>query len=171
MNTATDRILRTLEAVGHASRFRIVLALCERERHVSELALEIGLSQSCTTRHLQALERAEVIRTHRAGKRVLAALALERELVAQLVGWLRDAGAPDAYSQPAGVATVARRAPVAAANRAPRAPRVRLPEIGNDREQDPARVMGQTSDTPPPQPFSRRPHPSARASDLDDFLL
>ena len=36
MNLPTERLLRLLEALGHTSRFRMVLALCERERHVRD---------------------------------------------------------------------------------------------------------------------------------------
>lgn len=166
MNIETDRLFRTFEAVGHASRFRIVLALCERERHVSELALEIGLSQSCTTRHLQALERAEVIRTRRAGKRVLAALALERERIAQLVGWLRDTGVPDAYTTPA-------RAPAPTTSetthdRTPKARRGRRPSNSNPNAGRPAPDPSPLSGAPEP---SSSPAPERPSRDLEDFLL
>ena len=42
-----------LACLGDSSRFRIVLSLLERELCVTELAAQVELSQSCTTRHLQ----------------------------------------------------------------------------------------------------------------------
>jgi DNA-binding transcriptional ArsR family regulator len=172
MNASTERLFRMLEALGHGSRFRIVLALCDRERHVSDLALEIGLSQSCTTRHLQALERAHVIRTHREGKRVLAALALERPEVAQVARWLRDAGAPAAYAAALPEAAPAR---LAGSGPAGRRPTPQHPAPGAPaaaaRDADPTRIEGRSSDTSPADPSAHRPNSSVRTTDLDDFLL
>jgi DNA-binding transcriptional ArsR family regulator len=147
MNDAADRIHQFLEAVSHASRFRLVLALCERERHVSELAVEVGLSQSCTTRHLQALERAHVIHTRRSGKRVMAALALEQPRVADLVTWLRGAGAPGGY--------VAAAANAESRNHA--SPRMKAQRPARPTRPEPA---APSNGAPPPRP-----------ADLDDFLL
>ena len=59
-----------LAAIGHASRFRLFILLAERERCVTELATNVGLSQSCTTRHLQTLSAAGVVHAQRDGKRV-----------------------------------------------------------------------------------------------------
>jgi DNA-binding transcriptional ArsR family regulator len=70
------------------SRFRLVRAIAEADRCVGELAVSVGLSQSCTTRHLQALERAGLIRGRRDGKRVrfvLSPQAVEAERLLGLV--------------------------------------------------------------------------------------
>jgi DNA-binding transcriptional ArsR family regulator len=152
MNDSSNRMHRFFEALGHASRFRLVVALCERERHVSELALEVGLSQSCTTRHLQALERAHVIHTRRSGKRVMAALALEQPHVAQVVTWLRGAGAPGSYDgEPLAERPAANGSPRLASRRS--------------RPVAPATAPGAESPTADPPPVPRRP------ADMDDFLL
>lgn len=98
MQDATEKLRRLIQAAGDPSRYRILLALCARERWVSDLATEIALSQSCTTRHLQALESAGVIHTRRAGKRVLAAFAFEDAEVAKLASWLRATAGIDAYA-------------------------------------------------------------------------
>ncbi len=100
MDSGAQRLQQLLAAVGEPSRFQIVLELARRERHVSDLAVTIGLSQSCTTRHLQALERAGMVRARRAGKRVVAALALQAPEVARLLQWLRAGTELDAYAQP-----------------------------------------------------------------------
>jgi len=100
MDSVAQRLQQLLAAVGEPSRFQIVLELARRERHVSDLAGAIGLSQSCTTRHLQALERAGAVRTRRFGKRVVASLALQAVEVARLLQWLRSGMELDAYAQP-----------------------------------------------------------------------
>ncbi|MEY4071793.1 MAG: hypothetical protein RL721_2407, partial [Candidatus Eisenbacteria bacterium] len=61
-----------LAALAPPKRFELVALLARgRDLSVSGLALEVGLSQSCTTRHLQALERAGLVRGVRDGKRVV----------------------------------------------------------------------------------------------------
>lgn len=76
-----------LSCLGDPSRFELALRLLERERCVSELATAVGLSQSCTTRHLQALSRLGVVQGNRDGKRVLFRLCLERPAVSELLDW------------------------------------------------------------------------------------
>lgn len=88
MNRKPAEPLALLAALGHASRFRIAVCLLEGERCVSDLAAEIGLSQSCTTRHVQALERAGFVRSRRDGKRVLVGIEHAEDGVAGLVDWL-----------------------------------------------------------------------------------
>ena len=88
MHSEGRHLQELLAAIGEPSRFQIVFELASRERHVSDLAEAIGLSQSCTSRHLQALERAGVVQTRRAGKRVMASLAADRESVVGLFEWL-----------------------------------------------------------------------------------
>lgn len=67
--------LRTIPAalacVADPSRYRVLSLLVEGDFCVTEIAARIGLSQSCTTRHLQTLQRAGVLTRTRAGKRVL----------------------------------------------------------------------------------------------------
>jgi ArsR family transcriptional regulator len=165
MQDRLHHLRRQFAALSHSSRFRIVLALCERERFVTELAREVGLSQSCTTRHVQALERAHVIRTRRDGKRVMAALATEHPELAQVVEWLRDAsaGATDEHRPvDAGPAT-------APAGRSPRRKSTERTARPTDaaRGEEGARASLGSSATPPPASEAPRPRPR----DLDDFLL
>jgi DNA-binding transcriptional ArsR family regulator len=169
MDSGAQRLQQLLAAVGETSRFQIVLELARRERHVSDLAKAIGLSQSCTTRHLQALERSGAVRTRRAGKRVVAALALQSPDVARLMQWL-DAGLEaDAPLQPGrtGGTDARRKIPQDAPPRQVRRSR-RPPRPGGE---DRAHAGPGASDTPPsahpeaPAPLRRRP------PDLEDFLL
>jgi DNA-binding transcriptional ArsR family regulator len=76
-----------LACLGEASRFRLVKALAEADRCVGELAEAVGLSQSCTTRHLQALERVGLVRGCREGRRVRFRLRAEVPGLSELLGW------------------------------------------------------------------------------------
>ena len=66
-----ERIPGMLASLADPSRYRVVCVLAEGDYCVSEIAQRVGLSQSCTTRHLQTLQRAGVLTRTRAGKRVL----------------------------------------------------------------------------------------------------
>jgi DNA-binding transcriptional ArsR family regulator len=57
------------------------------DRCVGELAVAVGLSQSCTTRHLQALERVGLVKGHREGRRVRFRLQAEATGLSELLGW------------------------------------------------------------------------------------
>ena len=66
------RLHRSLAVLGPPRRFHLMLLLLSGiERSVSQLARAVRLSQSCTTRHLQALERAGLVKGTRDGKRVV----------------------------------------------------------------------------------------------------
>lgn len=66
------RMHEVLSVLAPPRRFELVVLLLDGvDLSVSRLAQEVGLSQSCTTRHLQALERAGLVRGTRDGKRVV----------------------------------------------------------------------------------------------------
>ena len=177
MNAPLTRQHHLLAAIGHASRFRLFLLLAAQERCVTELAAQVGLSQSCTTRHLQALGAAGVVAHKREGKRVRFRLRLERADVAGLLAWAVGAAQPAtahaAHSAPAAPAEAAapprrarvRRAPGAAAALLPPAP---APE---------AAISGTNGAlaaavTEPAAPAAEDvPRPRAARHDLEDFLL
>jgi DNA-binding transcriptional ArsR family regulator len=75
-----------LACLGVASRFRLVRALAGADRCVGELAVAVGLSQSCTTRHLQALERLGLVQGRREGRRVRFRLTVEAPGLGGLLG-------------------------------------------------------------------------------------
>ncbi|MFI5371197.1 MAG: ArsR/SmtB family transcription factor, partial [Candidatus Eisenbacteria bacterium] len=77
-----------LACLGDASRYRMVVALASGERCVSELAAAVGLSQSCTTRHLQALQAAGLVHRIRYGKRVMVGLCRDEPELGQLLDWV-----------------------------------------------------------------------------------
>lgn len=68
------------------SRFRLVRAIAGSDRCVGELAASVGLSQSCTTRHLQALERAGLVRGRREGRRVRFTLCADAPGAVDILG-------------------------------------------------------------------------------------
>ena len=92
MEKAVLRVRRLMSCLGDPSRFRLVRALLERERCVTELAEAVGLSQSCTTRHLQALQREGLVRGRRDGKRVMFRLCSDEPRVSVLLRWAMQGG-------------------------------------------------------------------------------
>ena len=87
-----------LACLSDASRFRLALSLLEGERCVTELAAAVGLSQSCTTRHLQYLEREGLVRGMRQGKRVVFRLRSDQARVRELLAWATSAS-PDTVAR------------------------------------------------------------------------
>lgn len=96
MNDRDAALRRMLACLGDSSRFRLVRTLVAGERCVTDLALDVGLSQSCTTRHLQALQREGLVWGERSGKRVLYRLRSDAADFRELLGWV--AGTADAPS-------------------------------------------------------------------------
>lgn len=164
-----------MACIGDASRFRLVQALLGGARCVTDLAGEVGLSQSCTTRHLQALERRRVVCGARDGKRVMYRLCHDEPALGPLLDW---ALSPDGVRAGAPAAASRRRArpkrkpptsPVASAqpnasrapdrDRAVAVPAEGVPEVarGTDDDEQP---------TPKERPTSR---PSRH--ELEDYLL
>ena len=78
-----------MACVGEASRFHLVQLLSEGARCVTDLARAAGLSQSCTTRHLQVLQRSRVVSRTRAGKRVMYELSPDEPGLAPLLAWVQ----------------------------------------------------------------------------------
>lgn len=83
-----------MACLADRSRFRLVRALADGARCGTELAGAIGLSQSCTARHLQALQSAGVVTGERAGKRVMFRLRSDLGPVRELVEWALATGGP-----------------------------------------------------------------------------
>ncbi|WP_431247493.1 SRPBCC domain-containing protein [Leifsonia xyli] len=83
-----------LAAMGEPARFRIVTLLSAGPRTVGEVATAVGALQPQTTKHLQALEAAGVIRVERLGRRRLA--QLDRSAMAELADWFAGLGSETA---------------------------------------------------------------------------
>jgi DNA-binding transcriptional ArsR family regulator len=99
-------MIRILGALAEASRFIMLRELCSGEKCVSELGRSSGVSQSCATRHLQALERAGLVTSRRDGKRVAYQLARQDPPLNQLVRWAVAADRPGAQGEAAAAGTV-----------------------------------------------------------------
>jgi DNA-binding transcriptional ArsR family regulator len=181
---------RLLACLSDSSRFRIVCLLVGDERCVTEIARVVGLSQSCTTRHLQALARDRIVRRRRDGKRVLFRLDDRDPSVRGLLAWA-GVGAPD---QPAGrglpgrsPAELDREGPGGVPRASTRGPSHGTPAVGSatsgagpsDRGQPdpgPAQESAEPAGTPdsdeterPDQETQRGP--AVRPGDLEDYLL
>lgn len=160
-----------MACIGDASRFRLVQALLGGARCVTDLAGEVGLSQSCTTRHLQALERRRVVCGARDGKRVMYRLCHEEPSLGPLLAWALD---PAAAGPGGRFKSMAK----------PRPARVRPPEAGTSTPRGAphatavvgaaqraiAPVASPTESSGPPatsEATAARP----RRSDLEDYLL
>jgi DNA-binding transcriptional ArsR family regulator len=166
-----------LASLGAPSRFRIALCLLEGDRCVGDLAVAIGLSQSCTTRHVQALERHGVVRSRRDGKRVLVALELARAGLAEVLGIA--AGAADAMPRLAAPAIERkarkprtqgeRSARATRTTSAPRPPRAPAPVELRAADETPSVAPSSGTHATPVEDQSF--HPRRPRETLEDFLL
>jgi DNA-binding transcriptional ArsR family regulator len=64
--TATVELFPPLKALADESRLHILALLREREMYAQEIVEAVGLSQSTVSRHLQLLERTELVSTRQA---------------------------------------------------------------------------------------------------------
>jgi len=78
-------VQQTLAAIGEPTRFRIVNMLAEGPRTVGEIATALGALQPQTTKHIQALETAGVVKVTRLGRRRLA--SLDRATFREIAEW------------------------------------------------------------------------------------
>ncbi len=166
-----------LACLGEPSRFRLVRALAVSDRCVGELAEEVGLSQSCTTRHLQALERVGLVAGHREGRRVRFRLRADAPDLTELLGWaLSGAGQEaraDGHDGSRGGPS-ARPAPVAGGRKS-RSAAIERPR-GGDGRPSAARsgtggVVGSSSSSEPGPNVIAGPRPTRGTNELEDYLL
>jgi DNA-binding transcriptional ArsR family regulator len=149
MNSPDSRLRGWMACIGDASRFQLVRILQGGERCVTDLASEVGLSQSCTTRHLQALQRRRIVCGERDGKRVVYRLCQDEPALAPLLEWALGAGLRES-------------GPNAESGGPARRPRPR-PASSQGNPSEKAEPPPATSPSPPP----REP----RRADLEDYLL
>jgi DNA-binding transcriptional ArsR family regulator len=111
MNDRPTELHGALAVLAAPRRFDLLVLLLDgRDRSVSQLAEAVDLSQSCTTRHLQALARAGFVKGARDGKRVVFRVAprdaAARAVLASIAGGHASAAAP---SRPGAGGAVGRR--------------------------------------------------------------
>jgi len=89
MERERGRLHRSLAVLAAPKRFQLLLLVRSgKDRSVSQLARAVRLSQSCTTRHLQALEAAGLVKGWRDGKRVVFRLEPRDEEAAAVIASL-----------------------------------------------------------------------------------
>jgi rhodanese-related sulfurtransferase len=86
-----DAFAEAAKALGNGRRAELIDVLAQGERHVDELAAEIGQSVANTSFHLRALAAAGLVTTRRDGTRIYYRLASDR--VVDLWAALRDVAA------------------------------------------------------------------------------
>ncbi len=162
---SSDELLQTrLRTLADPSRFRILRLLEQGGRCVGAVAEEVELSQSCTTRHLQTLQRAGLVRRSPQGRQVEVSLtAIARNMLAALLGQEPATGA-DSHSDQDG-ASVGSKPPADRKQELSRSRRAPAPSA--------ARANTPPSDTSPsPEAAAEAPtvRPPVR-SELEDYLL
>ena len=178
MNQPAARSRHLLACLGDPSRFRIVLSLLEADRCVTELAGEVGLSQSCTTRHLQFLERVGIVRGDRQGKRVMFRLRSDRPRVLELLAWVTEtppagSGGADLHGERPSLRPVSGREAERAVSRSSGPGRKsRKSAPGHPPESD----LPVASDLPPPgaafaEPTAEPEPIPSRPAEMEDWLL
>ena len=173
-----------MACLADESRFRIVLSLAAAEQCVSELARNVGLSQSCTTRHLQALARRGLVRGNRRGRQVVFALQFDApEIRVVLQAFDPEAADPGTT----GAMLHVERPPAPVRPAVPPPPRPNRPARPAGRRDVPNESVPATtpvsaapvfdlahpsaSDAEMAEPEIVRPMAPARSSDLEDYLL
>ena len=69
------------QAVGHVNRLELLEHLAQGPRSVEELSTRSGMAFANTSRHLQILRRAGILKTERQGKKVVYSLTGPTEAV------------------------------------------------------------------------------------------
>jgi DNA-binding transcriptional ArsR family regulator len=152
-----------MACIGDPSRFALLRNLARGPACVTELARRVGLSQSCTTRHLQALSRESLVKGVRDGKKVVFAMR-DDDPVASRLRDLALADAGDGEDMEA-LRTHPRRRSGAARS----APPTRRPRIETQRPNGVDEVETHDPGRPdtPGEPYRRPPN----RSDIEDYLL
>ena len=163
----------------------LVLMLAGERRSVSQLAESVRLSQSCTTRHLQALARAGLVKGERDGKRVVFRIAprdgAARAVLASIAGGTSGVvGAVDGEQarEPAPRRPKRRPAPgrasasklLEAATRIESAAELE-PLLADDQDLSTGSDPGRRPGTESGRTSEPEETPAWRRSDLEDFLL
>jgi DNA-binding transcriptional ArsR family regulator len=182
MNDELARLHGRLAVLAARKRFELMrLVLAGPARSVTALAAAVGLSQSCTTRHLQALERAGLVQGLRDGRRVVfrpAATDAATAAVVEALGRGEAGPAPRSRrrpARPARPAPVPDPAPVAVMATPVWSPVAEdrpvysdlAPEAPGEPDAHAAPLSGPEVETAP----EPEPSPRPRRQELEDFLL
>lgn len=69
--------LHIFEAIASDTRIKIIELLAKKKMSLKEIAAELCLSPSITTMHIQKLESASIVKTHRKGRQKICSLLLK----------------------------------------------------------------------------------------------
>lgn len=167
------RMHEVLSVLAPPRRFELVVLLLDGvDRSVSRLAQEVGLSQSCTTRHLQALERAGLVRGTRDGKRVVFRV-LPSDTVARAVLTALQGGTGSVPAVPSREAQGRSRRPERTPRGArPVAPPVAPPPVVRPSVDPPTAPVESPSESPVSSESGISSAAAVRRrSEIEDFLL
>lgn len=56
-------LIEKLRALGHEYRLKILISLTDREKYLSEIAREVGISRALAKVHLNKLHKADLVET------------------------------------------------------------------------------------------------------------
>ena len=189
MHQKASKLHDALAVLAPPRRFQLMLLmLAGVDRSVSQLAESVGLSQSCTSRHLQALERAGLLKRVRDGKRVVFGLAPRDEAARAVVASLSGSGSPAARGAaprrrasargPAGAAIPAARERLRPRRAGAQPAPGRRGATGTGRAQRPTPAVADGPAAPdsrsePESGITSAPatEPAWRRSEIEDFLL
>jgi DNA-binding transcriptional ArsR family regulator len=178
-----ERLHEVLAVLAPPRRFGLLLLLLSGvDRSVCQLASAVGLSQSCTTRHLQALERAGLVRGTRDGKRVVFRTAPRGAAAAGVLASLAGQSAPAKVfvaltPAPRAPGSKRRADPVATARRraSSRSPApVSATEVVESRPSGPITAAGTPTPHAPPESGNNSAPaspPPRHWQELEDYLL
>ena len=85
-DTHAAELAELFSAFSDASRLKIISALVEGEKSVSEIALNAGLSESATSHHLRGLRQLKLVRGRKEGRQVFYSLLDDHVLQLYQIG-------------------------------------------------------------------------------------
>lgn len=65
-----DRLATTLAILGEPSRLSIVIFLLEKKANVTEITMQLKMSQPAVSHHLRLLKTSGILKSHKSGKQV-----------------------------------------------------------------------------------------------------
>lgn len=75
-----DKMEDLLNIASDSTRLKILYAISDKEKNVSEIVKEVGASQSLVSHQLKVLKKANLVDTHKEGTKVFYHLADEHVL-------------------------------------------------------------------------------------------
>ena len=183
MEASVVQFRERMACLADHSRFRIVITLADGEQCVSAIARGVGLSQSCTTRHLQALQRRGLVQSRRQGREVYFSVCAKEpeirlvveaarggDLAVQLPRSRRGTSRPASVARSSDGGSASGRANRAARSESAGTAPAPQPDSNSDGMDIAPAFDRESVDDGIPEDDPVRP-PLFRSNDLEDFLL